>query len=128
MAARRAVLLAVAALLAAAGGGGPSLAGDTVTIDGQTKQVQGTITDLQSGDVACYLLMKDATGAEFTEMGDYSICDSAPGLIGKTVRLRYGRAQVLADECQGNPDCGKSRSVVLVELVEIVPGTGAAPE
>ncbi len=128
MAGWRPARLAGLALLTTASLCGAALAGDMVTIDGQTKHARGAITDLQPGDVACYLLMTDEKGAAFTEMGDYSICDRSPALIGKTVRLTYGRGQVLADECQGDPDCGKSQSVLLVESVEIVPGTKAEPE
>jgi hypothetical protein len=85
----------------------------TVKIGKETKKTAGVITGLQAGDVACYVTLKDDKGAEFNEMADFSLCENQ-GLIGKRVTLTYKLGNVMADECQGNPDCTKTRTVALV--------------
>jgi hypothetical protein len=85
----------------------------TVKIGKETKKTSGTLTELQAGDVACYLTLKDDRGAEFSELGDFAICEKT-SLVGKRVTLSYSLGNVMADECQGNPDCTKTRRVALV--------------
>jgi hypothetical protein len=97
----------------------------TVKIGKETKKTAGVITDLQAGDVACYITLKDDQGAEFNEMADFSICENQ-GLIGKRVTLTYKLGNVMADECQGNPDCTKTRTVALVTAARPVAGKPAA--
>lgn len=81
---------------------------------------RGTITSLIQGDVACYLTLRNDQGRYFEEMGDFDICLQKNLLIGKEVRLHYTTANVLADECEGDPECQKSQQVILVESVEII--------
>lgn len=64
--------------------------------------------------MACYLTLRDELGKEFMELDDFEICLQQPSIIGKRVNLKYRMANVLADECQGNPDCKKSKKVALV--------------
>ncbi|QJR09415.1 hypothetical protein DSM104443_00459 [Usitatibacter rugosus] len=82
------------------------------------KRGSGTLLKTENGDVACYLHLRDAGGTEFMELGDFDLCFQKPSPIGRLVRLEYGVDNVLADECQGNPDCGKSERVALVTRVQ----------
>jgi hypothetical protein len=119
-----ALLAALAAsLLPAAAAQGP----DTVKIGKEIKKTVATVTELQAGDVACYLTLKDDQGAEFSELGDFPICEKR-SLLGKRVKLTYTLGTVMADECQGNPDCTKTRKVALVTAVKVLGGGKAAPK
>ena len=118
-------------ILAAAFGAWPVAASaqdvPTVKIGQVTKKTVGTVTATNSGDVACYLTLKDDRGAVFEEMAKFEICDQKPPLKGKRVSLAYVLQNVMADECQGNPDCKKSRTVALVSAARILEAPAAAP-
>lgn len=92
---------------------------NTVKIGNETKQTSGLLTALQSGDVACYLTLKDDKGKEFTEMALFEICDMTK-LVGKRLRLSYRIESVIADSCQGDPECKDSRKVALVSAVKVL--------
>ena len=99
---------------------------DTVKIGKETKKTIGILTKAVAGDVACYLTLRDDRGVVFEELADFAVCEQ-PKLVGKRVRLTYSIENVLADECQGDPDCKKSRSVALVKSVEVLPAAAAKP-
>ncbi|MCY7388383.1 MAG: hypothetical protein LH481_10015 [Burkholderiales bacterium] len=98
----------------------------TVKIGKETKKTMGVVQSLENGDVACYLNLKDEKGKEFTELGDFDICFQKPSIIGKRVSLKYRLENVLADECQGNPECKKSKKAALVVAARIVDGRSDA--
>lgn len=100
---------------------------DTVRIGGQTKKTRGTILEATSGDVACYLKLRDDRGAAFDEMADFSICEQRPSLVGKRVTLTYKVANVMAQECQGDVECKKSDRVVLVATAKPLAASTAPP-
>lgn len=104
-------LLAAAALAAAPALAQPS---DTVRVGKDLKRTVGTVTRVESGDVACYLHLRDDNGAPFTELADFDLCTREPSLQGKRVRLQYQVAKVMAASCQGDPACRKSDTVALV--------------
>jgi len=99
---------------------------DTVKIGKETKKTIGILTKAVAGDVACYLTLRDDRGVVFEEMADFAICEQ-PKLVGKRLRLTYSIENVLAGECQGDPDCKKSKSVVLVKSAEVLPAAAAKP-
>lgn len=104
----------------------------TVKIGQITKKTVGTVTATNSGDIACYLTLKDDRGAVFEEMADFEICDQKPPLKGKRVTLTYSLQKVMSDECQGDPACKKTRTVALVTAARVITagsttGTGAKP-
>ncbi|MEA2162269.1 MAG: hypothetical protein QOK37_396 [Thermoanaerobaculia bacterium] len=99
---------------------------DTVKIGKETKKTVGTLTKAVNGDVACYLTLKDDRGVVFDEMADFSICEK-PKLIGKRLLLKYSLENVMADECQGNPDCTKSKKVALVTSVQVLGNAASKP-
>ncbi len=98
----------------------------TVKIGQTTKKTVGTVTATNSGDVACYLTLKDDRGAVFEEMADFEICDQKPPLKGKRVTLTYALQKVMSDECQGDPACKKTRTAALVSAARIVDAKPAA--
>lgn len=104
----------------------------TVKIGQATKKMVGTVTATNSGDIACYLTLKDDRGVVFEEMADFEICDQKPPLKGKRVTLTYSLQKVMSDECQGDPACKKTRTAALVTAARVITagsttGTGAKP-
>jgi hypothetical protein len=95
------------------------VASNTVKIGEQIKQTIGTITDLQSGDVACYVSLKDEQGKAFEELAEFEICEKSK-LLGKRVRLSYVLGSVLADSCQGDPECKDSKIVALIRQATVL--------
>lgn len=98
----------------------------TVTIAKQVKKTIGVLKSAESGDIACYLSLVDDQGIGFDEMADFEICEMT-SLIGKRVLLKYEMANVMSDECQGDPECTKTRSVPLVISAKPLPAAKKAP-
>jgi uncharacterized protein YecT (DUF1311 family) len=92
-----------------------------VAIAGEQKKTVGTIRELVNGDRACYVTLTDDNGERFDEMAAFTLCERERELRGRRVRLSYELANVLAAECQGNMDCGKSDRVVLIRSVTLLP-------
>ncbi len=88
--------------------------GTTVKVGNETKPAVATITALQAGDVACYLTLRDEAGKTSEEMAEFEVCETQAELRGRRARLTWTIGNVLADECQGSPDCGKTKRVALV--------------
>ncbi len=86
----------------------------TVVVAGQVKNAAGTILRMENGDIACHLHLKDERGAEFTELGDFDLCTQEKQLVGRRVALTYRVGSVQSEECQGDPDCRKSKQIPLV--------------
>lgn len=99
----------------------------TVRIGNEVKRTTGVLKQLDSGDIACYLVLKDEKKVEFTELGDFDICTQKPSPVGKQVRLTYKLATVMSDECQGDPNCKKTKRVALVSRAQIVDTGASAP-
>jgi hypothetical protein len=114
------VLLVVLPALASAQGPG------TVQVGKESKKTSGVLVSAEAGDVACYLTLKDDKGVEFRELADFDICEKQASLVGKRLQLKYSLENVLADECQGDPDCKKSKTVALVVAAQVVGSTPAA--
>lgn len=92
---------------------------DRVKIGNETKNTSGVLIGLQSGDVACYLTLKDQKGKEFTELATFELCEMTQ-LVGKRVRLSYRIESVLADSCQGDPECKDTQKVALVNAIKVL--------
>lgn len=91
----------------------------------EAKKTTGTIIAMEAGDIACYLTMHDDAGARFRELAEFEICEQR-GLLNKRVALTYKQGRVQSDECQGNPDCSKSRTVMLVVAARAIGPAAAA--
>jgi hypothetical protein len=97
----------------------------TISIGNQIKNTVGTVVNLEPGDIACYMTLKNDTGKEFNERADFALCDKKPSLKGQRVQLRYQLQNVQAAEYQGNPECRKSERIPLVMSATVL-GKGAA--
>lgn len=96
----------------------PATAQDGVKVGNETKRASGTVVSMTAGDTACHLKLKDDRGTAFDEMADFAICENK-SLVGKRVSLAYALRQVMSPDCQGNPDCKKSRTVALVTAATV---------
>jgi hypothetical protein len=105
------IVFAVGVLLAAPLAAQPI---PTLMVGKERKMTQGKLLEAQAGDVACYLQLEDLDGEPFSEMAEFEVCDSADALLGRDVRLGYRLGNVMAESCQGNPDCTESEEVALV--------------
>jgi hypothetical protein len=111
----RALIAVIAAMVL------PALADaqDTVKVGQETKRTSGTIMSANAGDTACYLKLKDDRGAVFEEMARFEICEQR-ALVGKRVALTYVQQAVMSPDCQGDPACKKTRTVVMVSAAKPV--------
>lgn len=99
---------------------------DPLRINGELKQTEGILLEAVSGDVACYLLLQSDSGETFDESAVFELCDD-PALIGQRLKLSYSVENVLAEECQGDVDCGLSDQVVLVSGARVLADAGPTP-
>jgi hypothetical protein len=72
---------------------------------------QGRLIDLQAGDVGCY--------AEIEVAGLPGPSEARGGVT--PVRFAWTKAQVLAADCEGDVDCGRSDTVNLIDRMMAVP-------
>lgn len=105
----------------------PAMAQDTVTVGGVKKRAFGIPIEFQNGDVACRITLKDDRGATFDEAADFDLCAQEKALKGKRLALTYKTARVMAASCQGDPDCKKSETIVLIASAKPAPLAAAAP-
>lgn len=103
----------------------PASAGEVarIKVGAFSKRAYGTLRGASGGDRACYLSLKDDRGVNFEEMADFDFCETKNILRfrGKRLALTYEIASVLAAECEGNMDCGKSDRVALIKKMRIAP-------
>jgi hypothetical protein len=95
-------------------------AGFACPLAAQTNKPEGTLLSMEAGDVACYLTLRDESGQRFRALAEFEICEQK-ALLNKRVRLTWQQGRVMADECQGNPDCKKTKTVMLVVAARPVP-------
>lgn len=76
----------------------------------------GVLEHLEAGDIACYASLVNDEGYAFNEMANFEVCDRTD-LIGQRVNLSYEIGTVLAASCEGDFDCGKSDTVVLISAI-----------
>lgn len=104
----------------------PAAAQDTVSVGNMTKHAFGTPVSFQNGDRGCLIMFEDDRGRPFRELAEFELCPQEKALKGKRLALTYKATRVQSPSCQGDPDCKKSDTVVLV--VAVKPTTiGAAP-
>lgn len=88
--------------------------GDLVRVGQQVKNAYGIVVGMESGDIACTLTLRDDHGGTFKEMAEFDVCERRSMLLNKRVALRYAVQTVASPDCQGNPDCRKSISAIIV--------------
>ncbi len=77
-----------------------------------------TLVSMAAGDIACYLTVRTAGGAERTEYADFRLCER-DDLVGQRVVLTATPSPVQSPSCQGDPECTDTEMVNLI--------TGADP-
>ncbi len=92
----------------------------TVKVGNFTKQTVGTVTNINEGDLGCYVSLKDDQGKAFEELADFAICEKPKSYLGRRVSLSYTMSSVMADSCQGDPSCKKTRAVALVQSLTVL--------
>lgn len=86
-----------------------------------------TIESLTPGDRSCYLDVRSETGKVSTEMADFGMCER-DDLIGRQVILTRSLSMILAESCDGNPECTDTEQVMLVLGADpVVPGAAPRP-
>lgn len=101
----------------------------TITLAGETKPTTGTVVSLVNADTACQVELRDDAGETRFESADFEVCFHEPSLIGRRVALAWTEANVMAESCQGDPECGDSERIVLIASARILgdPPAAAAP-
>ncbi len=84
-----------------------------------------TLVSITNADTSCTIELQGADGQTTMMDGSYDFCPNGPkdaaGLVGKKVTIGTMKGNVMAPECEGNPDCGKSVEVDIVETITEVP-------
>ena len=78
---------------------------------------EGIITDSQPGDIACYLTIQAKDGTSHYSMADFDLC--APIYIDKHSTFSWQKVNVLAADCEGDVDCGRSDSKWIISMAEV---------
>ncbi|HEX8297963.1 MAG TPA: hypothetical protein VF594_02280 [Rubricoccaceae bacterium] len=76
------------------------------------------LISMQNGDIACYLTVQADGEPERTDMADFGFCERED-LVGQRVSLTVTPSPVLAESCQGNPDCPDTEIVNLVTGIDL---------
>lgn len=117
--------LAAILMVAVAACGGKAPVTSTTTSAPAAAAPAVTLVALQNGDRACYVVTKAADGTESSIEGDFELCPGASKdastLIGKSIVYTTEKANVLAESCQGDVDCGKSDQVDMVVTITAAP-------
>jgi hypothetical protein len=82
-----------------------------------------TVKKMTAGDRACYVEMVDPQGKLSTQFASFDICEQDKKFIGQRVQLTYTAGKILAASCQGDVDCGKTDSVMLITKMRFAGAT-----
>jgi hypothetical protein len=84
----------------------------------------GTLRALDAGDTACSVTIETPDGEVMMPAG-FELCPGgerdATALIGQAVTWTTEKGNVLAAECEGDMDCGKSDEVELIVTLTAAP-------
>lgn len=95
---------------------------DTSDVD-YTQPVE--LVSMENGDRACYLTVRPDGEPERTDMADFGLCERTE-LVGQRVSLTVTPSEVMAESCQGDPECADKETVSLVTGMDPVEGAAAA--
>ncbi|HLO83453.1 MAG TPA: hypothetical protein VK203_00385 [Nostocaceae cyanobacterium] len=84
----------------------------------------GTVTELVSGDISCYVTLVDEEGKVQNLGATFEVCEQKD-VLNKKVRLSYSLEKV--NDCQSAEPCGKTREESLISKIEIVDNNSANP-
>jgi hypothetical protein len=81
-----------------------------------------TLVSVDPGDAACYITVKDSSGAEITHPGSPDLCPGGPAdasnYIGFPVALGWAKANVIAPSCEGDPACADSEETDIISTID----------
>ena len=92
-----------------------------VEVAGETVPTRGVVTDMESGDISCYVTLREDSGATTTVSADYSVCDSNV-ILDRRVQLEYAPGTVQAQSCGGDPECLDTETVALAVVATPIDG------
>ncbi|MBR33207.1 MAG: hypothetical protein CMN77_18050 [Spirochaetaceae bacterium] len=84
----------------------------------EEKKEYPTVTSLDAGDSGCYVTLAYPGGKVETWYAYFDICD-AP-ILNKKITFTHEKGNVLADSCQGDPECPDTKEVELINKVTVV--------
>ena len=119
--------LLVLALTACGGGNAQTTTttGPTGEAPPSTAAEEWTLVSITNADTSCGIELLGADGQTTHFDGSYDFCPGGPkdaaALVGKKVTITTERGNVMAAECEGNPDCGASEEVDIVSSITEVP-------
>ena len=116
------IVVAVSVVAAPATAGATSKQNATMRVGAFTKRTIGTVKSITAGDVACYYQLEDAKGASFTELADFELCEPKERRLyqDKKVSLTYGIEKVIADDCEGDPECARHKDAAVIKNVRLI--------
>lgn len=100
--------------------------GQRVTVGGESKPTTGTIVSLVNADTACAVELREDDGTVRHESADFDLCFQEPSLVGHRVALTWTEANVMAESCQGDPECGDSERIALIATARIIDAAAGA--
>lgn len=77
----------------------------------------GTVTLMQAGDHACYVDLKQSNGAVVSLKASFEICEM--DIVNKKISYKLEEASIMADSCQGDPECTESEKVNIITSVTV---------
>ena len=92
-----------------------------IEVAGQSVPARAVVTDMESGDRACYLTLREDGGASTTVFADYSVCDSN-AILDRRVQIEYAPDDIIAASCEGDPECLDTETVAMAVVVTPIDG------
>lgn len=92
-----------------------ALVGGAAAGQSDVRSVLGVVV----GDTACHLTLITEDEEIVGEWATFDVCDRA--LVGTRIRPSYTSAQLPADSCAGDPDCGETQTVSLISRLNVLP-------
>jgi hypothetical protein len=96
----------------------PEHASESAQLDAEQEIV--VVRALNAGDRACYLEHEDPLGNPAESEASFEICERTD-LVGRRAQLTRERTPIMAQACQGDPDCALRDTVDLIVEARRVP-------
>jgi hypothetical protein len=95
---------------------------ETVKVGVFSKRTTGVVKSITDGDQGCYYELEDAKGRSFIETAGFELCDPKLKRLykGKKVSLSYKVEKVMADDCEGNPECTRHKNEAVVKKIKVI--------
>ena len=101
-----------------------SIPAGAMAADGVDYEQPVQLVSMENGDRACYLTVQPDGEPERTDMADFGLCERTD-LVGRRVALTVTPSAVMAESCQGDPECADTEQVTLVTGMDLAEGEAA---